>query len=111
MNLWCPRGIKPIKKKEKDFGKNKSINFTLADTSSGKSGKQLSSTQQTSSTNPMKDQDHQRGFRYRGRWNQGRNPDYHAMDVNIIPKKEGRDISQVEYYNCYQKEHYSNKCP
>ena len=55
----CPQGNKPAKKEEKDLGrKNKSTDSPSADTSSGK---QFSSTQQTSSANPKKDQDHQQG--------------------------------------------------
>ena len=53
MDSRCPRGSRPAKREEKDFGgKNKSTNSTPADTSSGK---QSSSTQQTSSANPKKD--------------------------------------------------------
>ena len=52
----CLRGNRPAQKEEKDSsGKIKSTNSPSADTSSGK---QSSSTQQTSS-NPKKDQDHQ----------------------------------------------------
>ena len=53
----CLWGNRPAKREEKDSdGKNKSIDSTPADTSSGK---QLFSARQTSSTKPKKDQDHQ----------------------------------------------------
>ena len=53
MDSRYPQGNR--KKDEKDFGKNKSTDSAPTDTSNGK---QSSSTQQTSSANPMKDQDH-----------------------------------------------------
>ena len=95
------------KKDKKDFGgKNKSTNFPSANISSGK---QSSSTQQTSSVNSKKDQDHQQSFLYRRRRGHGR--DSPGTGVNIVLKKEERDMSQVKYYYCHQKGHYSNKCP
>ena len=58
MDSKCPQRNR--KKDKKDSGgKNKSINSTFADTFSGK---QSSSTQQTSFANPKKDQDQQQGF-------------------------------------------------
>ena len=90
MDSRCPQGNRPAKKEENDSGKNKFTDSALADTSSGK---QSSSTQQTSSANPKKHQDHQRGFRRRGGQRQGRSLDSPATGVNIIPKKEGKDIS------------------
>ena len=95
----CHWGNRPAKKEEKDFEKNKSTDSAPADTSSRK---QLFSARQTSSANPKKDQDHQRSFRHCGGWGQGRNPDSSAMGVNIVLKKELKDISQVECYNCHQ---------
>ena len=57
MDSRCFRGNRPARKEEKNSsGKNKSTNFPFANTSSGK---QTFSTQQTSSANSMKDQDHQ----------------------------------------------------
>ena len=95
----CPRGSRPAKREEKDSGgKNKSTNSTPADTSSRK---QSSSARQTSSANPKKDQDHQRGPRRRRGRGHGRNPDSPATSINIVPTKEGRDMSQVECYNCH----------
>ena len=109
MDSRYPRGNRPTKKEERYCGgKNKSTNSALADTSSGK---QSSSTQQTSSAKLKKDQDYQQGLRRRGGRGQGCNTDSPATGVNIVLKKEGRDISQVECYNCHRKEHYSNKCP
>ena len=106
-----PRGNRPAKKEEKDSsGKNKSIDSLSTDTSSGK---QFSSPQQTSS-NPKKDQDHQRGPRCRGRQEgPGHNTDSPTTGVNIVPTKEGkdRDMSKVECFNCHWKGHYSKKCP
>ena len=53
MDLRCPQGNRPTKKKEKDSGgKNKSTDSIPADTSSGK---QLFFTQQTSSAHSKKD--------------------------------------------------------
>ena len=55
----CPQRNRPAKREEKDSGrKNKSTNSVPANTSSGK---QSSSTQQTSFANPKKDQDYQQG--------------------------------------------------
>ena len=63
MDSRCPQGNKAARKEEKDSSKkNKSTDSVPADTSSGK---QSSSTQQTSFLNPKKDQDHQRDFRHR----------------------------------------------
>ena len=111
MNSRCPRGNRPAKKEEKDSNrKNKSTDSPSADTSSRK---QSFSTQQTSS-NPKKDQDHQRGPRHCGRrGEQGRNTDSPATGVNTIPKMErkNRDISKVKCFNCHQKGHYSSKYP
>ena len=89
MDSRCPRRNRPAKKEEKDSsGKNKSTDSPSVDTSSGK---QSSSTQQTSS-NPKKDQDHQRGPRPRGRQGeQGRNTDSLTTGINIVPTKEGKD--------------------
>ena len=56
MDLRYPKRNRPAKKEEKNSGgKNKSIDSPSADTSSRK---QSFSTQQTSSANPKKDQDH-----------------------------------------------------
>ena len=93
---------KPAREKKEDFGgKNKSTDSPSADTSSEK---QFSSTQQTSSANPKKDQDHQQGGsrRRRGRRWWGRGHDSLAMGVNVTTvKKEEKDLSQVECYNCH----------
>ena len=108
MDSRCPQGSRPAKREEKDSGrKNKSTDSNPADTSSGK---QSSSARQTSSANPKKDLDHQQGPRRRGGQGHGRNPDSSAMGVNIVPTKEGRDMSQIECYNSHRKGHYSNKC-
>ena len=111
MDSRCPRGNKPGKKKEKDSdGKNKSIDSTFANISSGK---QSSSTQQTSFANPKKDQDHQQeGFWCRaGQWRQGCSHNSPATSVNASTvKKKVKDISQIECYNCHQKRHYPTKC-
>ena len=112
MDLRCPRGNKPAKKEEKDSsGKNKSIDSPSTDISIGK---QFFSIQQTSSANPKKDQNHQRSPRSRGeRGRQGRNTNFLATDINIVPKKEekDKDMSQVECYNCHREWYYSFKCP
>ena len=111
MDSRCSRGNRPAKKEEKNSSeKNKSTNSSSADTFSGK---QFSSTQQTSS-NPKKDQDHQRGPRRHGGWGgQDCNIDSLTTDVNIVPKKErkDRDMSKVECFNCHRKKHYSKKYP
>ena len=102
----CPQGNRSAKKEEKDFEKNKYTNSAPSDISSGK---QSFSTQQTSSANPKKDQDQQRGSWYCRRRGQGH--DSPAMGINIVPKKEGKEITQVECYTCHRKGHYANKCP
>ena len=112
MDSRCPQGNRLVRNKEKDSGrKNKSTNPPSADTSSGK---QSFSTQQTSSTNPKKDQDYQQGGsrRQRGQQKQGRGHDSPITGVNATTvKKEEKDLSQVKYYNCHQKGHYATKCP
>ena len=112
MDSRCSRGNKPARKEEKDSsGKNKSTDSIPADTSSEK---QSSSTQQTSSANPKKNQDHQKGGSWRrgGRQRQGQSHDSPATGVNASTvKKEVKDISQVEYYNCHRKGHYATMCP
>ena len=85
-------------------GKNKSNDSALADTSSGK---QSSSTQQISFVHPKKDQNH-RGAPWRGR---GRGQDSLVTGVNVIPKKEEGDLSQVDYFHCKKKGHYAIRCP
>ena len=107
INSRCLRGNKPTKKEERDSGKNKSIDSSPADTSSEK---QLSSTQQTSSINLKKDQVYQRDSWRRGEQGQGHSPNSPATSLNIVSKKEERDIFQVECYNCHWKRHYFNKC-
>ena len=88
MDSRCPRGNRPARKEEKDSsGKNKSTDSLSADTSSGK---QSSSTQQTSS-NPKKNQDHQRGPRCHGRGGLGCNNNSPATGVNTVPTKERKD--------------------
>ena len=63
MDSRCPQGNRPARKEEKDSGrKNKSTDSLSADTSSRK---QSFSTQQTSSANPKKDQNHQQGGSWR----------------------------------------------
>ena len=110
MDSRCPRGNRPARKEEKDSGgKNKSTDSPSADTPSGK---QSSSTQQTSSA--KKDQDHQQGGsrRREGQQRQGRGHDSPATGVNATAvKKEEKDLSQVECYNCHRKRHYATKCP
>ena len=111
MDSRCLRGNRSTKKEEKDSSrKNKSTDSVPADTSSEK---QSSSTQQTSSANPKKDQDHQQGSRRRGgQQRQGQGHDSPATGVNASTvKKEMKDISQVECYNCHRKGHYAIKCP
>ena len=94
MDSRCPQGNRPAKKEEKDSsGKNKSTDSVFADTSSGK---QSSSTQQTSSANPKKDQNHQQGafWRQEGRQRQGQSHNSPATGVNASTvKKEVKDIS------------------
>ena len=111
MDSRCPKGNRPARKEKKDSNeKNKSIDSPSADTSNRI---QFSSTQQIS-FNPKKNQDHQRNPRRRGgQEGQGRNTDFLATDVNIVPTKEGkdRDISKVNCFNCHWKEYYSKKCP
>ena len=85
IDLRCPQGNKPTKKEEKTFGKNKSTDSAFANTFSGK---QSSFTQQTSSANPKKD-----GSRHCKRQRQGCHIDSSATGVNIVPKKEERDMS------------------
>ena len=98
----CPRGNRPTKKKEMDFGgKNKSIDSTPADTSGGK---QSSFTQQTSSTQPKKDH---RGGPWRGR---GQGQDSSITSINATPKKKEIDLSQVDYFHCRKKDYYTNRC-
>ena len=53
MDLRCSQRNRLMKKEEKDSGKNKSTDFAPADTSSKK---QSSSTQQTFSAKPKKDE-------------------------------------------------------
>ena len=110
MDSRCQQGNRPSKKEkeEKDSGKNKSTKSTPADTSSRK---QSSSAWQTPSAKPKNNQDHQQGPRRRGGQGQGCNTNSPATGVNIVSTKEGRDMSQVECYNCHRKRHYSNKCP
>ena len=111
MDLMCPQEKRPAKKEEKDCSrKNKSTDSAYSDTSSGK---QLSSTQQTSSANPKKDQDHQQGgfWQQRGQRKQGQSHNSPATGVNASTvKKEVKDISQVECYNCHRKGHYATNC-
>ena len=33
-----------------------------------------------------------------------------ATGVNVTPKKEEADLSQVDYFHCRKKGHYANKC-
>ena len=110
MDSQCPRGNRPARKEEKDSGgKNKSTDSPSADTPSGK---QSSSTQQTSSA--KKDQNHQQGGSRRrgGGQKQGCGHDSPATGVNATAiKKEEKDLSQVECYNCHKKGHYAIKCP
>ena len=106
MDSRCPWGNRPAKKEEKDSRKNNYTNSALADISSKK---QSSSTQQTSSANPKKDQDQQRGSWRHGR--QGQDRDSPATGVNIVSKKEKKNITQVKCYTCHWKGHYANKCP
>ena len=110
MDSRCSRGNRPAKKEEKDSNrKNKSTDSLSANTSSGK---QSSSTHQTS-FNPKKDQEHQRGLWRRGRGEQGHNTNSTATGVNTIPTKEGkdRDMFKVEYFYYHRKRYYSKKCP
>ena len=102
-----PRGNRPAKKEEKDFGgKNKSTDSAPADISSGK---QTSSTQQTFFAHLKKD--HRGGpQRGRGRGQDSQGQDSPATGVNAIPKKE-EDLSQVECFHCRKKGHFANRCP
>ena len=110
MDSRYPRRNRPARKEEKNSGrKNKSTDSPSADTPSGK---QSSSTQQTSSA--KKDQDHQQGGsrRREGRRRQGHGHDSPVTGVNATAtKKEEKDLSQVECYNCHRKGHYATKCP
>ena len=94
MNSKCPWGNRPARKEVKDSGgKNKSTNSPSADMSSGK---QSFSTQQTSSTNPKKYQDHQQegSQRWKPQQRQGRGHDSPATGVNAnTVKKEEKDLS------------------
>ena len=102
MDSRCPQGNRPAKKEEKNFGgKNKSTDSISADISSGK---QSSSTQQASSAHPKKDH---RGSPWRERRQDQDSP---AMGVNVTPKKEKADFSQVNCFHCRKKGHYANKC-
>ena len=65
MDSRCLQGNKPAKKEEKDSGKTKSADFPSVDVPSGKSTHQ---NQANPSQTNKKDQDHQRGFQRRRRW-------------------------------------------
>ena len=112
MDLRCPRGNRSAKKEEKNFSRrNKSTNSPFADMSNRK---QSSFTQQTSSANLKKDQDHQQGgfWRRGGRQRQGHSNKPLAMGVNAgVIKKKVKDVSQVECYYSHQKLYYAIKCP
>ena len=92
-----------LAKKKADSRKNKSTDSPLADTPSGK---QSSSTQQTSSAYLEYDQNHCGGLWYGKRQDQ----DSTTTSDNITPKKEKRDFSQVNCFYCKKKGYYTNRC-
>ena len=95
MDSRCFRGNRLAKKEEKDSSrKNKSNNSAPADIFNEK---QSFSTQQTFSAHPKKDQ---RGGFWRRK---GQCQDSLATGVNVIPKKEEVDLSQVNCYYCRKK--------
>ena len=103
MDSRCPRKNKPAKREEKNSsGKNKSTDSTPADISSGK---QSSSTQQTSFAQPKKTHC---GDPWRER---GRSQGLPATGVNATLKKEEVDLSQVDCFHYRKKGHYANRYP
>ena len=102
MDSKCPQRNRPAKKEEKDSsGKNKSNDSIPADTSSGK---QSSSTQQTSFAHPNKDH---RGGPWCGK---RQDQDSSTTGVNATLKKEEIDLSQVDCFHYRKKGHYANRC-
>lgn len=102
----CPQGNKSAKNEEKDSEKNKSTDSTSTDTPSRKKS---SFTQQTSSAQPKKNQNHYDDPCHRQKYRQGQ--DLSATGVNVTSKKEKRDISHVKCFNCKKKGYYANWCP
>ena len=108
IDAMCLQGYRPAKKEDKDSGKNKSVNSPHTDVPNGKHSQQSSTHQ---SQTGKKDQDYQEGSRRRDRRRQGRTHDSPTTDVNIIPKKEEKDISHIEWFHRRKKGHFANKCP
>lgn len=99
----CPQGNKSAKNKEKDSEKIKSTDSTFADTPSRKNS---SFTQQTSSAQPKKNQNHYGNLWHGQKCRRGQ--DLSATGVNVTSKKEKRDISHVKCFNCKKKGYYAN---
>ena len=101
----CPHWNKLAKEQKKDSRKNKSINSAFADILNEK---QSSSTftNKTFSAHPKKNYK-QHGDSRHGQ-EQRRGQGSAITGINIISKKEEKDISYVKYFNCKKKGHYAN---
>ena len=99
---YC-QGKKLAKKKEKDFGKAKFTDTPFADTPSRK---QSSFTHQTSSAHLKKGQNQgpQHGQE------RGQDQNSPTTGFNVTPKKEKKDLSQINCFYYKKKGYYANKC-
>ena len=103
MDSRCPQGNRPATKEEKNSSKkNKFTDFAPANISSGKKS---SSTQQTFSSHPKKDQNHCRSPRRRKEQSQ----DSPATGITTTPKKKEGDLSEVDCFHCRKKSYYANR--
>ncbi len=102
----CPKGHRPLAKKDKEDTYWEPCNEASKNKDKAKS-QTSSSANQPQTQAPKKDK--------RGR--RGGHRDYPATGVNatkIVKKdkdKTPKDLSYVKCYTCYQKDHYTNKYP
>ncbi len=97
----CPKGHRPLEKKNKEDIYREPQNEASKDKDKAKSHNSSASANQPQTQAPKKDK----------RGHQGGHPATRVNAIEVAKKdKAPKDLSHIKYYTCHQKGHYATKC-